>query len=198
MSGPPAEPTTAPPGAEVRRGETGRDGALRDVALILVVLCVAGVVAGVVWPQLVDPVTATRSAAGVGSPETELVKLVQADGWFAAIGFATCLVLALVLSLWRRHDEVVTLVTLVAGSLLAAWLCAFVGGVLGPDPAAEVLAQAGVGATAPDELVVSAKAAYLAWPLGAVVGSLFVLLGMKASTRAATRRSEQVSAPTVS
>jgi hypothetical protein len=38
-----------------------------------------------------------------------------------------------------------------------------------------VLAGAAVGATAPDAVTVTAEAAYLAWPLGAVLGAILVL-----------------------
>src|SRR5690242_2779780 len=110
-------------------------------------MAVLGVVAGVLWSQLADPVVATRTAQGVASGESDLAKQVTSDGWFAAIGFVGCLLAGLALTVWRRTDEVVTLLALVAGSLLAAWLCSWVGGVLGPDPAAQTLADAAVGKT---------------------------------------------------
>jgi hypothetical protein len=158
----------------------------RDALVILVTLAVLGVVAGVLWSQLAEPVVATRTAEGVVSGEAELAKQVTADGWFAVIGFVGCLLAGLGLTAWRRTDEVVTLVALVAGSLLAAWLCVQVGTLLGPDPAASTLAGAAVGKTADNELAVHTWVVYLGWPFGAVVGSLLVLLGLRGSARPAS------------
>ena len=77
------------------------------------------------------------------------------------------------------------LLAVVLLSLLAAWLCAQVGTMLGPDPASETLAKSAVGKEAPDQVVVSAAAAYLAWPFGAAVGAMLVLLGLGGSDRPA-------------
>jgi hypothetical protein len=159
----------------------------RDALLILVTMALLGLVAGVLWSQLADPVVATRMPDGVISGEAELAKQVTSDGWFAAIGFVGCLLAGLVLTAWRRTDEVVTLVALVGGAVLAAWLCTQVGGLLGPDPAARTLAQAAVGKTAEDQLRVHTWVVYLTWPFGAVVGSLVVLLGLPGSDRPAGR-----------
>ena len=157
----------------------------RDALLTLVTLALVGVVAGVLWSQLADPVVATRTADGVGSGETDLAKQVSADGWFAVLGFVGCLLAGVVLTVWRRTDEVLTLVALVAGAVLAAWLCSKVGALLGPDPAAQTLADAAVGKTAEDQLQVHTWVVYLAWPFGAVLGSVLVLLGLPGSGRSA-------------
>jgi hypothetical protein len=159
----------------------------RDALLTLVTMALVGVVAGVLWSQLADPVVATRTAEGIGSGEADLARQVSADGWFAAIGFAGCLVAGVVLTLWRRTDEVATLLALVAGAVLAAWLCSNVGALLGPDPATQTLADAAVGTRAEDQLQVHTWVVYLAWPFGAVVGSLLVLLGLPGSGRPAAR-----------
>jgi uncharacterized membrane protein YeaQ/YmgE (transglycosylase-associated protein family) len=155
----------------------------RDALLTLATMALLGVVAGVLWSQLADPVVATRTAEGVSSGEVDLAKQVTSDGWFAAIGFVGCLVAGVVLMVWRRRDEVVTLVALVAGAVLAAWLCRQVGTLLGPDPAAQTLANAAVGKTAEDQLQVHTWVVYLTWPFGAVLGSLVVLLGLRGSDR---------------
>jgi len=183
MTQPPMEPVVATPGPDEHRHTFDSGAALRDGLVVVAVLVVGGLVAGVVWAQLVDPVVATRSAAGVASPESELVKQVAADGWFAVLGFGLCLVTGLALTWWRRRDELVTLFALTVGSLLAAWVCATLGAVLGPEPAVEALAEASEGEQAPDQLQVSAATAYLAWPTGAVLGNVIVLLGVRGSHR---------------
>ncbi len=162
---------------------TPRMTARRDLLTALVTLAVLGVVAGVLWTFLADPVIATRTADGVASGETELGKQVTADGWFAALGFVGCGLAGVGLMLRRGADELVTLLAVVAGSLLAAWICTQVGGLVGPAPAAETLAREAVGKTAEDQLQVHTWVAYLAWPFGASVGSLVVLLGLRGSDR---------------
>jgi len=159
----------------------------RDALLTLVTMALVGVVAGVLWSQLADPVVATRTAEGIGSGEVDLAKQVSADGWFAVIGFVGCLLAGVALTVWRRTDEVVTLVALVAGAVLAAWLCRHVGALLGPGPATQTLADAAVGKTAEDQLQVHTWVVYLAWPFGAVLGSLVVLLGLPGSGRPTAR-----------
>ena len=155
----------------------------RDLLLAFLTLVVLGVVAGVLWAQLADPVVATRTAEGVGSGEGELGKQVTADGWFTVIGLVGCALVAVGLMLRRGADALVTLIALLAGSLVAAWICVQVGALVGPAPAAETLARAAVGKTAEDQLSVHTWVAYLAWPFGAVVGSLVVLLGSRGSDR---------------
>jgi hypothetical protein len=155
----------------------------RDVLLSLLAMAVLGVVAGVLWAQLADPVVATRTAEGVASGEGEVGKQVTADGWFTVIGLVGSALVALGLMLRRGADALVTLLALVAGSLVAAWICVQVGGLVGPAPAAETLAREAVGKTAEDQLSVHTWVAYLAWPFGVVVGSLVVLLGSRGSDR---------------
>ena len=153
-----------------------------DLVVVVLVLGALGVLAGLVWPHLVDPVMATRSGGTITSSETELVKQVQADGWFAALGAGTCLVAGAVLMWWRgRRDELVTLIGLVAGSLLAAGACAWVGHLVGPEPVTRALASAPDGSTAPEPISVSADAAYLVWPFATVVGTLIILLGRRST-----------------
>lgn len=155
----------------------------RDLLLPLGAMVVLGVVAGVLWSQLADPVVATRTAEGIGSGEAALGKQVSADAWFAVIGLVGCALAGAGLMLRRGVDELVSLLALVAGSVLAAWLCVQVGQLLGPAPAAETLAKAAVGKTAEDQLQVHVWVAYLTWPFGAGVGALLVLLGSRGSDR---------------
>jgi len=146
-----------------------------DVVVVIGVFLVAGLVVGLVWPQLVEPVTVTRTDAGIGTAEVELANTFDHDAWYSLLGGVSGLVLGVVLTAWRRSHETVTLLVLVAGALLAAWLSSFIGAWVGPEPAAVALADAPVGATAPDEVRVTSDAAYLAWPVGAVLGAVVVL-----------------------
>ena len=148
---------------------------LVDLGVVVVAFLVAGVLTGVIWPQLVDPVIVTRDAAGISTGEVALAERFDNDGWYAVLAGGSGLVLGLVLTAWRRTHEVVTLLGVVAGAFLAAWVSAEVGTLVGPDDPERLLANAEVGATAHDLVTVSAEAAYFVWPIAAVVGAMIVL-----------------------
>lgn len=146
-----------------------------DVVVVLGVFLVAGAVTGAVWQHVVDPVIVTRNEFGVTTGEVALSNQFDRDGWFAVLGGGCGLVLGLALMAWRRTQEVVTLLTITAGALLAAWVSARVGRWLGPDDPTRLLAEGEVGASAEGAVVVTAEAAYLVWPIAAVLGALLVL-----------------------
>ncbi|HET6563264.1 MAG TPA: hypothetical protein VFG72_15425 [Marmoricola sp.] len=161
---------------------------VRDVLVVLAAFLVAAVAVGLVWPQLVEPVTVTRTEAGLSTGEVALSHQFDQDAWYSLLGGGTALVLGVLLTLWRRTREIATLVVVVLGALLAAWVSSVIGTAVGPEPAEVVLADAEVGTTAPEHVEVTADSAYLAWPLGAVLGSVVVLW-------APSRRGEQEQPP---
>lgn len=160
-------------------GPRGAGRSLRGLALDAVVVigafALAGLAAGVLWPHLVRPVTVTRTNAGIVTGELDLSHRIDNDGWYSVLAAVGGLVLGVVLVLWRRSNEVVTVLLVTSGSFLAAWLSAVLGTALGPGDPQKALAHAAVGATAPDRVTVSAHAAYLVWPIAAVVGAVVVL-----------------------
>jgi hypothetical protein len=162
------------------------------VVVVLVVFVVAGVVVGVIWPHLVDPVTVTRDKLGVTTGELALSERFDNDGWYVLLALALGLVLGVALTAWRRSNEVVTVLAVVASALVAAWVSATVGTRLGPEDPNRVLAQAENGASAPDVVRVSADGAYAMWPIGAMAGALIVLWGPPGGLR---RREEAGSPP---
>ena len=149
--------------------------ALRDVAVVLLAFLAGAVLVGLLWPQLVDPVVVTRAEDGLLTGEVALGDRFDTVGWYSLLSGGCALVLAVLLSLWRRGHEVVTLLAVLAGSCVAAWLSAQVGTWVGPDDPAQVLRDAEVGATAPDRVALAADVAYLVWPIAALVGSVVVL-----------------------
>ncbi len=147
----------------------------RDAGVILVVFLLVGAVAGAVWPHLVHPVTVSRIDAGLSTGEVDLSWRFDNDGWFSVLGGAAGLLTGLVLMVWRRSHEVVSLLMVTGSAFLASWVCATVGTALGPEDPQKVLAGAASGATAPDMVRVTSEAAYYVWPIGAVLGALLVL-----------------------
>ncbi len=151
------------------------DAVARDVGIVVVAFLVAGVVVGLVWPQVVEPVTVTRNELGLQTGEVALAHRFGQDAWYALLGGGAALLLGAALTLWRRAHEAATLGAIVVAALLAAWVSSVVGTATGPEAAEVVLADAEMGTSAPDQVQVTAEAAYLAWPLAAVLGAVLVL-----------------------
>jgi|1186.fasta_scaffold36931_2 hypothetical protein len=180
------------------RPSTG--GARADAAVVLGTLALLGLLGGVLWAQVVTPAEFTKLANGGAMGENELSKQFAADAWYVVIGAVAGLAAGLVLSWWRTRDPVLTSVLLLAGAVVAAVLMALVGHLLGPGDPRAALQSAKVGARVPQSLDVGlvpvwplgrylreTATVYLSWPVGALAGALFVLLGR---APAVPRRSE--------
>lgn len=161
---------------------------VRDVVAIVAVYAGVAVLLGFLWSRLVPEVTVTRTELGVGTDEAALVLRFGNDGWFAVLGVVSGLVLGLVLTLWRRTHELVTVIAVSGAALLAAWITSLVGGALGPEDPAVVLDKAPVGSTAPDMIQVTSEAAYYVWPFAALLGALVVLLSPPGQSLVRRRR----------
>jgi hypothetical protein len=172
------------PSTEVPR-RAGR-GVLGDVAVVLGVFLVLGLLGAVLWSSVVSPADYTKVAGGGGMGEADFGQQFGADGWFVVIGVLGGLVAGLVLTAWRGRDPLLTVGLLVVGSCLAAAAVALLGHLLGPGDPSAALRAVRVGATVPERLDVgpqlpgqpheSALTVYLSWPVGALAGALFVLL----------------------
>ena len=152
-----------------------RSPVLTDAVVVLGVFLLVAVAVGLVWPHLVGDVTVTRTQQGTVIGEADLGQRFDNDAWYVILAGVSGLVLGVVLTAWRRTDEVVTVLVVVAAALLAAWVSAKVGTWAGPEDPARVLADADVGATALDQVTVTSSAAYLVWPITATAGALLVL-----------------------
>lgn len=159
----------------------------RDIVVVLLAFLVAGLLAGALWPQLAEPVTVSRSEVGLVTDEVGLAHRFSSDAWFTLLGGGAGLLLGVVLTRWRSSHEVVTVLTVTAGAMLAALVCARVGTWLGPDAPERVLDGAPVGATAPAQVRLASDAAYLVWPAAALTGAAVMLW----SSRPAGRRGRQ-------
>lgn len=150
--------------------------ATADVAVVLGANLALGMVCAVAWWLLTDLPEFTKAAGGGGSMgELQLAERFNADGWFAVIGALAGFLAGVGLSWWRSRDPLLTTLLVVAGSGLAAWVTATLGGLLGPGDPDAALAAAPPGQTVPAELAVHASAAYLVWPIAALLGTLMVL-----------------------
>ena len=167
-----------------------RSAVVRDCLVVLGAFLVAAVVVGLLWPRVVEPVTMTRTDAGLATGEVELGHRFDHDAWYSLLGGGAALLLGVVLTLRRRAHEIATLVAVVLGALLAAGVSSVLGTATGPEAAETALAESEVGATAPDRVQVTADAAYLAWPLAAVLGAVLVLWAPSGRDRSRDERGE--------
>ncbi len=162
------------PRAPSPAGPEGR-GLARDAAVVVGTLLAIAVVAGLVWPQLVDPVEFVRTQQGVVTDEVALAQQFDDDGWYVVLAAVGAALAGGVLTAWRSRDPVATVLLLVAGAAAAAWVMAQVGTAVGPPPPSTALADASPGATAPGQVEVHALAAYFVWPIAALFGAVVVL-----------------------
>lgn len=158
-----------------RRPRSEVRGALTDVGAVLAVFVAVGVLCGLVWWQLVDPATFTKTGNGASMGEIALGKRFNADGWYAVLAGAAGLLAGGLVTWWRSRDYVLTTALVVLGAAVAAALMARIGHLLGPGAPGVALAAAQAGEQVPVRLVVTAKAAYLVWPIAVLIGALFVL-----------------------
>jgi hypothetical protein len=151
--------------------------ARRDVAVVLATYVLLGLLGGLVWWLLVDPATFTKvgRSAGGSMGEVQLARRFDADGWFCVLAILGGFFSGLVLTWWRRRDPLLVTVLVVLGAAGAAALMAVSGHLLGPGDPDVALREATVGEHVPVQLAVQARAAYLAWPIAALVGALVVL-----------------------
>ena len=108
--------------------------------------------------------------------QVQLARVIGIDGWYFVIAAVGGLLGGTVLMWLRRSDPLVLVVLLVIGAGIAAWVMVSMGVHLGPPDPDPVLRAAKEGATVPVQLRLKAQGVELAWPLGAVVGALLVLL----------------------
>lgn len=178
------------PGAGARgRRRPAAVGALGEVALVVVLLAVLGVLGGVVWDLVVTPAEFTKLANGGALNEAELGQQFGADAWYVVIALVAGVVAGAVLTWWRSGDVLRTCGALLLGAVVAAAVMAVVGHLLGPGDPRAALRAARIGAHVPEPLDVGEGSShsvwgyladtiviYLCWPLGVLAGALVVLL----------------------
>lgn len=161
----------------------------RDVAVVVLVHLAAASVIGLALPHLADLAEATRTVDGMSTPEGELAKQFNDDGWLITLTGVAGLVIGLTLQVWRGTHPVVTMLALVVTALLASQLAGWMAEATGPGDPAAALAEAERGATASLPVEIDSAGAYLVWPVTAVLGALAALLAPPTSTSGTSRPS---------
>lgn len=152
-------------------------GVVVDVAAVAVTFAVLGVAGAFLWHHQVDLPAYTRTAQGAVLDQLQLAKMVNIDGWYAAIAVAGGLVAGILLTWMRGREPLVLVVLLVAGGALAAWLMLHLGAHLGPHVTRATLDRLPQGGRALVPLQPHARGVEYVWPMAALVGAIAVLLG---------------------
>ena len=97
---------------------------------------------------------------------------------YVVVGFGLALLLGIVAAWLARRVAVPGLVALLVGAGVATVLMYLVGQSFSPPDPASLIASRKVGTVLPGHLHVSGWTPYLAWPVGALLGYLVVLLSL--------------------
>ena len=157
---------------------TGARAAALRLVVVVAAFAVVGALAGVVWEWLWTPPSGVVLDHELLLDGDGLRSDFSGTALYVLVAAVAGLLLSVALGVVLDRHEVVTLVGVVAGSALAAWLMLRVGVALGP-PDPTPLARAAEDYTRiPDALHVSRDSPYTAFPAGAMIGLIVTFIGL--------------------
>ncbi|QKW05967.1 hypothetical protein HUT18_05715 [Streptomyces sp. NA04227] len=171
---PSSDPWQAPPAGSSADPAHTSDGPglaveLRQAAVLLVVLLVAGLLFGLLWWRLAPQIPLVADETTVYLKDSEGEQAIGVDGTFTLIGIGLGVVSGLLVFLLRRRGGVPLVVALMLGSLLGAVIAWRFGMWLGPtDDVVGHAREVGKGVTFDAPLELKAKGALLAWPIASL------------------------------
>jgi hypothetical protein len=133
---------------------------------------VLGLVGGFVWAQVASPPAALRTSTGLVLGETQLDQQVGVTMWFLLTGAALGILLGYAVC-WKGSTYGVLVVAATVAAAALACLVSYWSGVhlFGPDPPGASTGRSEVTRVVVT-LSVGTDAAYLGWPIGALVGAI--------------------------
>lgn len=156
---------------------------VRDVAVVVAGAALVGAVCGALWELWWTPPTGLV-LDHVWYPDVEGVRqLFTGTGLYAVIALAGGVLLGAVCAWFFDRVELVTLVAVAAGSVLAAWLMFEVGTALAPPDPAVAAGTADDYTELPGTLEVEGDGAFVAFPAGALTGIAVVFIGLAPTRR---------------
>jgi hypothetical protein len=173
--------------SELSTAETSRRPSLRQhpwlpialqVVVILIVFAAVAVFCGWLWQHLWNPPQGVVQNQVWFTDEAGLRSDFSGTGLYVLIAVLAGLAVGFVTSFFFDRSELATLVAVVVGSVLAAWVMWRVGVHNAPGDPYELAKTAKDGTKLTGDLHVSGKAPFTSFPLGAVVGPAVVFLGL--------------------
>jgi hypothetical protein len=170
----PAPPRPAP----ARQGRAWRSVSGGVVAGLLM-FALAGAVCGVVWEMAWTAPAGVAYQGRWALDGNGLPHDFSGTGLYALIAAIAGLLAGVVVASLFDRDEIISLVTIVSGSILAAYLMWLVGTSLGPPDPRVVAKSAADLQPVVSDLRVHGRGAFAAFPLGAMlaVAAVFILSG---------------------
>jgi hypothetical protein len=149
-------------------------------ALVAVaVLAATGAVAGVVWEWVwTAPIGVGADHKWLAQDEAGLRGQFSGTGWYVVVASVAGLLAGAVVALFLDRVPLATLLAVVVGSVLGAWLMAKVGGALGPADPVQLARTARDGAHLPGRLAVSGRSPWVSMPSGALIALALVFFGL--------------------
>jgi hypothetical protein len=149
---------------------------LPQVLVSLVLLEAAGALAGVVWVWLWTPPTGVVVDHQWVQDESGLRGDFSATGSYVAVAAVTGLVIAVLLGVLFDKAEIVNLLVVLAGSVLAGWVMYRVGIALSPADPRSLADSVKDGTRLPGRLAVNGVSPFKSYPGGAFPGG--AMLGL--------------------
>lgn len=137
-----------------------------------------GALAGLVWFHVWTPPVGTVQSGQWFTDETGLRASFSGTGLYVVIAAAAGLVLGIVVALLLDRSELVALVCLCGGAVLAGWLMWKVGVHHSPPDPTVAAATAADGKKLPGHLHLNGRVPFVAFPLGGLVAFAGVLLAV--------------------
>lgn len=175
-----SEQLTAPPSGSTRAG-AWRAIALpiiRQVLIVLILFAVAGAVGGLLWEWLWAPPTGVVVNHQWLQDEGGLRDDFSGTGTYVAVAAIAGLLIGAAVAVFFDRAELVTLLVVAGGSVLAAWVMYHVGLWVSPPDPGPLAESAKNGTHLPGRLLVSGDSPFVAFPGGALVGLVVVFFGL--------------------
>lgn len=150
---------------------------LRRVVVIVLVFAAAGALAGVLWEWLWTPPAGVVVHHQWLQDEQGLRGDFAGTGSYVAVAAIAGFLVGAAVAFVYDAAEIVTLLAVLAGALLAGWLMHRVGLALGPADPRHLAASAKDGTRIPGRLSVSGDSEFRAFPAGALLGLVIVFFG---------------------
>ncbi|HEY0950186.1 hypothetical protein [Nocardioides sp.] len=157
---------------------------LVQLVLGVLVFAAVGALAGVVWEWLwTPPMGVVSGHRWLAEDEAGLRGQFSGTGWFVVVATVSGLLAGAAVALFLDRVPLLTLLAVVAGSVLGTWLMLRVGAALGPDDPARLALTAKDGTHLPGALTVSRRTPWISMPAGGLVALTLVFFGLSVGRR---------------
>jgi hypothetical protein len=163
---------------------------LLEALAVVAVFAAVGAGAGWLWFRLWDPpIGGVQDGTWLYPDFPAFETDFGGTALYVVIGAAAGLLLGVAAAYAFQASELVTLLAVAAGSVLAAWVAHRVGVSLSPPDPEPLAAALPDGAELPGALDVTGRSPFVAWPVGALVGlaTTYLLTGSVSAGVEATR-----------